>query len=154
MMKQCLTKRFSTGLFLLVVLFSSFFAAWAQFAAPITVEVSGIRNDRGDVCLLLFNSPDGFPDHYKKAFRLLKTPAQKGSVTAEFSQIPSGTYGISVLHDEDRNEKLRKNWLGIPREGFGFSNNASARFSPPPFSAVRFAHGKMATTTIRLKVRY
>lgn len=128
--------------------------AWAQSFPSIAVEVSGVRNDRGDICLLLFNSPDGFPDQYKKAFKLLKVPAHKGTVSATFSQIPSGTYGISILHDEDRNEKLKKNWLGIPREGYGFSNDARARFSPPPFKSVQFAHPVGASTSLRLRVRY
>ena len=147
---ECLQKKLSlVSLFLFLILPSCL----AQPFASIEVEVSGVRNIRGDICLLLFNSADGFPDKYEKAFKLLKVPAQKGAVSAEFSQIPSGTYGISVLHDENRNEKIDKNWLGIPKEQYGASNNARATFGPPSFKAAQFQHAEVTTTTVRLQVK-
>ncbi|MBN1250670.1 MAG: DUF2141 domain-containing protein, partial [Bacteroidales bacterium] len=48
------------------------------------------------------------------------------------NNLKSGKYSIIYFHDENENEKLDTNWLGIPREGYGFSNNASSKFGPPP----------------------
>ncbi|MFZ2959604.1 MAG: DUF2141 domain-containing protein [Candidatus Ozemobacteraceae bacterium] len=102
----------------------------------------------------MFDSADGFPDQSEKALHLLEIPALQDTVSSEFSGIPSGTYGISVLHDENRNRKMDKNWLGLPKEGYGASNNARARFGPPSFKAARFLHTTISTTTISLQVKY
>lgn len=127
--------------------------AWAQASSSIEVEVTGVRNTKGNICLLLFSSPEGFPDQSANAFQLLEVPAQIGTVTAAFSGIPSGTYGISVLHDANKNRTLDKNWLGIPREAYGISKNARRNFGPPSFKAARFSHPGNATTTIRLWIK-
>lgn len=55
-----------------------------------------------------------------------------------FEGLPSGTYAVSLFHDENANGRL-DTVLGIPREGFGFSRNPPIRFGPPRFSAARFA---------------
>lgn len=139
----------------LTILFMFLFLAegWAQSSASIALEVSGVRSNRGNICMLLFASPTGFPDQSDKAFKLLETPASIGSVSAVFSAIPSGTFAISVLHDANKNRTLDKNWLGIPREAYGISNNARANFRAPSFKAARFSHDGIATTTIRLWIK-
>ena len=50
-----------------------------------------------------------------------------------------GTYAVKLFHDANDNGRLDTNWIGIPKERFGFSNNAMGRFGPPDFDAVRFA---------------
>lgn len=73
-------------------------------------------------------------------------------VTAcDFAQIAPGTYALAVIHDENLNGKLDANWLGIPSEGYGFSNDARAALGPPSFSAASFAYdGRSVALTIGL----
>lgn len=63
----------------------------------------------------------------------------------EFSGIAPATYAISVFHDENSDGKLATNFIGIPREGVGASNNAKGRFGPPKFDAAafRFTGGRL-----------
>jgi uncharacterized protein (DUF2141 family) len=69
----------------------------------------------------------------------------------DFLDIPPGTYALVVVHDENMNSKLDNNWLGIPTEGYGFSNNAKAMFSAPSFSAASFPYdGQDMALTISL----
>jgi uncharacterized protein (DUF2141 family) len=56
----------------------------------------------------------------------------------DFEDIPPGTYALAVFHDENMNGKLDTNWLGIPTEGYGFSNDVKALLGAPPFSAASF----------------
>ena len=65
-----------------------------------------------------------------------------------FLDIPPGTYALAVIHDENMNGKLDTNWLGIPKEGYGFSNDAKALLSAPSFSAASFSYegGDLALT--------
>jgi uncharacterized protein (DUF2141 family) len=55
-----------------------------------------------------------------------------------FEDIPPGTYSIDVIDDENMNGKLETDWLGVPTEGYGFSNDARGSVDAPPFSAASF----------------
>ena len=59
-------------------------------------------------------------------------------VTANYSLREDGKYAFRFFHDENSNGKLGTNWLGIPNEGFGFSNNAKGTFGPPAFEKTVF----------------
>jgi uncharacterized protein (DUF2141 family) len=55
-------------------------------------------------------------------------------VRCDFLDIPAGTYTLVIVHDENMSSKLDTNWLGIPTEGYGFSNDAKVMLGPPSFS--------------------
>ena len=63
--------------------------------------------------------------------------AISGTMQIVFKDIPPGEYAISVIHDANSNGKLDKNFLGIPREGFGFSNDAMGSFGPPEYTEAK-----------------
>jgi len=58
----------------------------------------------------------------------------------DFEDIPPRTYALTVIHDENMNGKLDTNWLGIPTEGYGFSNDAKALLGAASFSAASFRY--------------
>lgn len=101
--------------------------------SEVTVTVSGLRNDEGDVLLSLFRSKDGFPEDASKAFRTFQASSSTKGVTATWAKVPYGTYAVAVLHDENRNKKLDKGWFGIPKEGTGASNNPNPKRRAPRF---------------------
>jgi uncharacterized protein (DUF2141 family) len=65
---------------------------------------------------------------------------RKTEARCDFEDIPPGTYAITVIHDENMDGKLDTNWLGIPKEGYGFSNDVKPLLGAPPFSAASFQH--------------
>ena len=72
--------------------------------------------------------------------RLMTLKILNTEARSDFEDIPPGTYALVVLHDENMNGKLDTNWLGIPKEDYGFSNNAKASLGPPSFSAASFTY--------------
>ena len=69
----------------------------------------------------------------------------------QFKDLPPGTYAVQVMHDENENNKLDTNFLGIPTEGYGFSNNPNV-MRKAHFDEARFDVGAdAATITIRLR---
>ena len=56
----------------------------------------------------------------------------------EFDDLPEGEYAISIFHDENNNNELDTNFLGIPKEGLGASNDARGHFGPPKYKDVKF----------------
>ena len=117
-------------------------ACLAQAQPPrvslIHVEIDGLRNDKGQVLCALFSSANDFPKRNNKAVAHAKSDISRGHALCEFSGVPSGTYAVSVVHDENSNGKMDTNFMGIPREGVGSSNNAKGRFGPPKFEAAAF----------------
>jgi len=70
-----------------------------------------------------------------------------------YQDIPPGTYALAVVHDENMNGKLDTNWLGIPTEGYGFSNDVKALLGPPSFSAASFQY-KGGTLDLTISLHY
>ena len=119
----------------------------------IPVDINGLRSDRGQVLCALFSSASDFPKKADKALAHAKSTILDGHATCEFNNIPSGTYAVSVFHDENSNGKLDTNFLGIPREGVGASNNAKGHFGPPKFGAAAFQHSG-ESTTLEISINY
>lgn len=99
----------------------------------LVVEVTGARNQQGQICLSLFANSEGFPVEGTNT-----TQNQCSSVTAMpqriiFDGIEQGNYAVAVLHDANRDGEINRNSLGIPREGFGFSRNPTIFMGPPTF---------------------
>jgi uncharacterized protein (DUF2141 family) len=94
----------------------------------IQVEIDGLRNDKGQVLCALYSSADGFPTKGEKALAHAKSPISGGHAVCEFPGVAAGTYAVSAFHDENSNGKLDRNFMGIPREGVGASNNAKGHF--------------------------
>jgi uncharacterized protein (DUF2141 family) len=117
---------------------------WAQSQEPqesvIHVDIDGLRSDRGQVLCALFSSAADFPKKADRAVAHAKSEISGKHATCEFQGVSPGTYAVSVFHDENSNGKLDTNFLGIPREGVGASNNAKGHFGPPKFSAAAFQY--------------
>ncbi len=118
----------------------------------IHVKVLNIRNSTGTVDCALFDSPEGFPiEALRSAMNVVVIKVRNTEARCDFEDIPPGTYALAVIHDENMNGKLDTNWLGIPTEGYGFSNDAKGLFGAPSFSAARFPYdGRILDLTISL----
>ncbi len=87
------------------------------------VVVTGLRNDKGSLIVALYYGPDGFPENADKVFRRQTVGAENESITLWFKDLPEGEYAFAILHDENNNKIMDKNFIGIPKEGFAFSND-------------------------------
>lgn len=127
--------------------------AHGQSTCPgIHVKILGIRNSAGAVACALFESSEGFPTEFmKSATNIMMIKVQDTQARCDFLDIPPGTYALSVIHDENLDGKLATNWLGIPREGYGFSDDAKASMGAPSFESASFPYeGQNLNLTIRL----
>lgn len=114
----------------------------ARYSAPapgkplctLQIHVTGFRNDKGKAGGTVFVSRDGWPEQTGKAVVHGGFPIERGEATETF-QIPPGRYAVAAIHDENGNHKLDRNFLGIPKEGFGFANNPKVALSAPSFDA-------------------
>ena len=122
-------------------------------AGELRITVGGIRSAHGTVLIALYDSPASFgkaveasakegflidPDRFA-AVALRANAALKSAVV--FSNLEPGRYAAIAFHDENGNGKLDKNFLGIPTEPYGFSNNVQGFLGPPTFDDAAMALG-------------
>ncbi|MBN2663792.1 MAG: DUF2141 domain-containing protein [Bacteroidales bacterium] len=97
----------------------------------LTIEISGLQNSTGQI-LVEFDD-----ENENKIMGFTQEIIDKKSVIVIKNLMP-GKYAFKYFHDENNNKVLDGNWLGIPNEGFGFSNNAKGTFGPPSFKETIF----------------
>jgi uncharacterized protein (DUF2141 family) len=113
-------------------------AADAPSGPHIEVSVPGVRKVAGNVTFTLYGPrPEAFLARGGRLARL-RVPLTSHAATACFSVSAPGTYAIAVYHDENNDHDFNRNFLGIPTEGYGFSNDAPTLAGLPSFDSVRF----------------
>ena len=120
----------------------------------ISVAVTALRSDEGTVRCFLYDNGDGFPDSSAHVIaKAVALPAARAA-TCKFAGIPRDRdYAIVILHDENNDNIFQKGPFGIPKEGYGFSNNATARFSAPSWDDTRF-HVTAGAITLAIAMQY
>jgi len=135
------------------------YGAFGQTPAPaenvIHVEISGLRSDKGQMLCALYSSAqaDAFPKKADKAVARLTAKIEERQAVCDFTGVAPGTYAVSVVHDENSNGKLDTNFIGMPREGVGASNDAKGHMGPPKFSAASF-HYQGGRLDLKIHVNY
>lgn len=111
------------------------------------VRVHSIPTREGMIAYSLFSSKVGFPRDSTQAVRkgFLSIP-KDGDLTIELPDLPFGTYALALFIDDNENKKLDKNFLGVPKESIGFSNNPKVRFGPPKFQDASFTISTAASS--------
>jgi len=104
-------------------------ALFGQFS--LTIEISGLQNNNGQVLLELINEKG------EKITGISQNIADNKCIVV-IKNLKPGKFAFKYFHDENNNGKIDFNWLGIPKEGYGFSNNAKGTFGPPSFEKMIF----------------
>lgn len=126
-------------------------AAGAEDASPsdgaLTVKISNLQNDQGQVGCSLYASEQGFPNEPEKAAKRMFVKPKSGKASCTFAGVKPGTYAVSVMHDADEDGELKTNMVGRPKEWWGVSNDVPAeRFGPPKYEKATFKYAGTAKT--------
>jgi uncharacterized protein (DUF2141 family) len=105
----------------------------------ITVQVTatGFKGHNGQAILNIFMSSDGFPSDFSKAYKSMREKIIESKVTFNV-ELAEGTYGFRCVHDENSNNRMEKNVLGIPKEGAGLSNYSQGGY--PSFNKAKVSN--------------
>ena len=102
------------------------------------ISVEGIEKNKGKILLAIYESEKGFPSGHEQAIKSLEGVPQNGKCKFIISDLKTGKYAFSLFHDLNGDKKLNTNMIGIPKEGYAFSNNAKGKFGPPSFQDAAF----------------
>jgi uncharacterized protein (DUF2141 family) len=111
-------------------------------SGKIVVQISEFRNTKGLARITLFDQSKGFPSKYKFGLKSKSIKLDTTLITVEFDSLDNGNYALSVLHDENGNGKMDTNFIGIPKEGYGVSNNINPKMRAPTFDEAMFSLDK------------
>lgn len=112
----------------------------SQATSRLTVKITGIRNAKGKIGVVLYGDGKGFPldPSSAVAMKQVDIDPQKLTATVVFEKVPLGVYAATVLHDENMVGKMEFDSQGTPLEGYGISNNPDSSEGPPTFDESKF----------------
>ncbi|TVQ20915.1 MAG: DUF2141 domain-containing protein [Leptolyngbya sp. DLM2.Bin15] len=131
-------------------------AGWAQaesqlnLNSQLTIQVEQLRSQEGNVCYGVFRGSQGFPSG-ENAVAHGCEPITDLDTRITVEDLPAGTYAVAIFHDANGDEVLNRGLFGMPREGYGFSNNVIARTGPPSYDQAMFLLGGNMTLQIRMQ---
>ena len=131
-----------TSRYILYIL-ASIFVTTSAMAGTLTVEVTNIEK-AGEMHLAIYDNADVFEnDNGEKGgaangiIEGIIEDVKTGTATYQFT-LPAGTYAIGIFVDANYNNEMDRNFFGVPKEQYGFSNNAKGSFGPPSFKDASF----------------
>jgi uncharacterized protein (DUF2141 family) len=117
----------------------------------LTINVTALKNSKGQVIIDIFNNDNGYPMKTENAILRKKlTIPEDGNVVFYIDGLEKGEYAFALIHDENSNNKLDLNFIGIPKEGAGASNYAKGIMGPPDYKDAKFNFNKSKEVTIKM----
>lgn len=116
-------------------------------AGELKLELHGKGMAGNQVRVALYSAlkPEQFPSD-EKFYKAVASEATGETLIVTVPDLPSGTYAVAAYVDNNRNGKQDKNFLGVPKEDYGFSNDARGKFGPPDFAEAAFNIGDNAVS--------
>ena len=139
-----------TFFFILTFLTLNIFSMSAQQKEvyTLTIEFTIKKHNKGSILLALYDSAETY---MKKGLKNARVEVKEKKAVIVFEGLQKGSYGFSFFHDVNNNGKLDKNFLGIPKEPYGFSNDMAGKFGPPDFDKIAFEITEDTTLQVSTK---
>jgi uncharacterized protein (DUF2141 family) len=122
----------------ILLLYFSLLSGFVPSENPkLTIKIQNIEVLKGDIKIAIFNKNEKFLKE-GFTFKKCKIAVKNSTETIIIDDLPKGEYAFLLYHDENGDGKMNRNFLGIPKEPFGFSNNVKPKFSMPTFEECKF----------------
>ena len=135
---RCLKAVLAASLFVFAVVPAA--DAESISSGTLSVVPVGLESSRGSLLVQLSKVAASFEGE-GEAFRSAEVKVVDGQAAVVFENIPHGDYALKVFHDENENQKLDTNFIGMPKEPIAMSNNAVGKFGPPKYEDAVFNLG-------------
>ena len=121
--------------------------------SSVVVNITKFKNDKGVCRACLFNNSNSFQNK-SDALVCKSSKVVNGTATVTFNANSDGNYAVMVFHDENNNNIFDKNFLGIPKEGYGASKNKLPLAAAPSFHSNSSIVNNNQLITLRIVLRY
>ena len=120
-------------------------------SAKLSVQVTGVRSAKGEVALTLY--PDDKRRFLAKGGKFARVRTKAQTTAKACFWVPPGSYALAIYHDSNGDRDFNRTLVGLPAEGFGFSNNPETKVGLPSLSAARFSVGS-GERSLSIQMRY
>ncbi len=134
----------------LIILLFLYLPTFAQKQTELKINITGYSSLKGDIYIAIYNSKELYMKPEKAVYAGIIQP-MPNTTTYTIAAMPDGIYAATVFHDKNKNGKLDFNFIGIPKEKIGFSNNAKGFFGAPSFNETKFYHKGNQEISIKLE---
>lgn len=121
----------------------------AQLNFDLTVNVTGLENNDGVLQFGLYNNADQFPN-VGETFKMIRVKTKGATRKYTFKGLPKGSYAVAIYQDENNNDNCDKNFIGVPKEPYAFSNDIRPKLSAPSFDDCMLNLDRDKTVSIKL----
>jgi|AntRauTorckE5430_2_1112549.scaffolds.fasta_scaffold00698_11 uncharacterized protein (DUF2141 family) len=129
---------------LFFIMFAAFFlSAIPAEQEPLLITITNIKEVVGNVRIGIYKSTNDFPDEKNTYKNKIYKISKAGTITLKISDLPCGNYAIALYQDKNKNGTMDKNFAGIPKEPFAFTNNIKPRFSAPSFEDCEITYSEI-----------
>ncbi len=136
-----------------MLLVTMLFMVFSVKSQTLIIDITNIRNANGKIIIGIFKNDKSFQKEITYIDKTIdKSMLYNGSLTVKI-EIKSGVYGVSILDDENNDGNMEYNFIGIPKEGFGFSNYYHSGIIKPKFENFSFVIGKN-NKKVKVKMKY
>lgn len=135
---------------LILLLVFGIFTSFTPTKNPeLTIKITNIEKIQGDIKIGIFNTDKNF---LKEGAAIKNYSIKVTSATAylKITDLPAGDYAVSMYHDENSDNECNSNFIGIPKEAFGFSNNVRPKMSAPKYDECKFNLSEDKAITVKL----
>lgn len=115
----------------------------------LTIKISNIQKIQGEIKVGVFNKENNFLKD-GSAIKNYVIKVKKDSETLVITDLPKGEYAVSMYHDTNSDNKLNTNFIGIPKEPYGFSNNVKPKMAAPKYGDCKFSLSENTTMNIKM----
>lgn len=133
--------KIKSNLFQVIVFFVFNLLAITNYA-QVTITIENIKKSEGTMRVGLYTNAEAYDEEGEIAYGKIVKVSKAGQLTFEMDDVPFGEYSIAVFHDVNSNEILDTNFMGIPKEPYGFSNNPKAKFRKPKFEETLISYSE------------
>jgi uncharacterized protein (DUF2141 family) len=145
--------KFSFPILLILGSFAPFAQAQSIAKSALSVEIDGLKNQTGLLCIRLFSNSKDFPGGNGASAQRECVKITEEPVKFTFKNLTPGSYAVAVFHDENGDRTLNRNGAGMPLEGYGFSNNPIIRQKAPNFGQAIFLVAG-PNTGVKIQMKY
>jgi len=139
-----------------LVILLLFFCINQAYSQDIYIEISNLKNNKGNIIVAIFEDNETFQEEEDGTFDYKifpKKTMKNGKLLLKFS-LPPGTYGFTLVDDENANKRMDYNFFGLPKEGFGFSGYYHSGMLKPHWDKFKFTHTTQKDARLKTKMRY
>lgn len=134
---------------IVLILFGMISTLIPQSNPKLTIKISNIEKIKGEIKVGVYNTDTNFLKE-GHAIKNYSIKVENNTALLTITDLPEGEYAVTMYHDQNSDNECNRNFIGIPKEPYGFSNNIKPKMSAPKYKDCKFTLSENKILNIKL----